>query len=101
MNDLATINRIYKWADQNRIKYQNKYQLDGSPSAMRTFEKYDDICDICIAAEKGKTEEDNTRVHIYKNQIAIIDRLRDMRKVAPGKMFTYSDMEEWLRKMMV
>lgn len=101
MNDAETIKRIYRWADKNRQKYQNEYQLSGSPSAMKTFEKYDDICDICIAAEKGVAEEDETRKHIHSNQMAVIDRLNDMRKVASGKRFTYSEVEEWMRKMMV
>ena len=101
MNDLATINRIYKWADQNRIKYQDRYQTDGSPSAMKTFERYDDICDICRAAEIGKSEEDEVKKHIHKNQMAAIERLHDMKKVSPGKSFNYADVEEWMRKMMV
>lgn len=101
MNDLATINRIYKWADQNRIKYQDKYQMDGSPSAMKTFERYDDICDICRAAEIGKAEEDEVKKHIHKNQMAMLDSLHDMKKVAPAKSFSYADVEKWMRKMMV
>ena len=101
MNDLATINRIYKWADQNRIKYQDKYQMDGSPSALKTFERYDDICDICRAAEIGKSHEDETKKHILKNQMAMLDSLHDMKKVSPGKSFDYADVEEWMRKMMV
>ena len=101
MNDLATINRIYKWADQNRIKYQDRYQTDGSPSAMKTFERYDDICDICRAAEIGKSEEDETKKHILKNQMAMIESLHDIRKVSPNKSFSYAEVEEWMRKMMV
>lgn len=101
MKDAETIKRIYRWADKNRQKYQNEYQLSGSPSALRTFEKYDDICDICIAAEKGVEEEDTTRKHILSNQLAVIDRLHDVQKVAPGKKFEYSEVEEWMRKMMV
>lgn len=101
MNDAETINRIYKWADKNRQKYMNNYQQSGSPSAMKTFEKYDDICDICIAAEKGVAEEDETKKHILTNQMAILDRFRDMRTVAPGKLFDYAEVEEWMRKMMV
>jgi uncharacterized protein YqfB (UPF0267 family) len=101
VRDKATIDRIYAWADKNRKKYYDTYQQGGSVSAMRTFEKYDDICDICIAAEKGVAEEDETKKHIHNNQMAILDRLRDIRKVAPGKIFDYAEVEEWLRKMMV
>ena len=101
MNDAETINRIYKWADKNRQKYMNNYQQSGSPSAMKTFEKYDDICDICIAAEKGVSEEDMTKKHILSNQKAMLERLDDLRKVAPGKKFGYAEVEEWMRKMMV
>ena len=101
MNDLATINRIYKWADQNRIKYQDKYQMDGSPSALKTFERYDDICDICRAAEIGKAEEDKVKKHIHKNQMAMIDKLHELEKFSPENKFDYDDVEMWMRKMMV
>lgn len=101
MNDLATINRIYKWADKNRQKYNSEYQQSGSSSALKTFEKYDDICDICCAAERGKSEEDEVRKHIHKNQAAMIEELRDIQKVSPSKTFTYDDVEKWMRRMMV
>lgn len=101
MNDAETINRIYRWADKNHKKYYDAYQQGGSASAMRTFERYDDICDICIAAEKGVAEENKTKKHSLMNQMAILDSLHDMRKVAPGKKFGYAEVEEWMRKMMV
>lgn len=101
MNDSATINRIYAWADKKRIKYNNEYQMSGSPSAMKTFERYDDICDICLLAERGGAEEDLMRKHIHKNQMAHIDRLRDLRNVSPGKTFSYAEVEDWMRGMMV
>lgn len=101
MNDQETINRIYKWANKNRQKYQDAYQMSGSPSAMKTFERYDDICDICLAAETGKAEENLTKKHILRNQTATIEKLRDLQKVAPGKTFDYAEVEQWMRKMMV
>ena len=101
MRDKATIDRIYAWADKNRKKYYDTYQQSGSASAMRTFERYDDICDICEAAERGVAEEDETKKHILSNQKAMLDRLDDLRKVAPGKKFGYAEVEEWMRRMMV
>lgn len=29
MNDMATINQIYDWADKRRIKYETEYQMGG------------------------------------------------------------------------
>ena len=101
MRDQETIDKIYKWADKNRIKYNSIYQMDGSPSAMKTYEKYDDICDICLAAQNGISEEDKTKKHIHRNQIAQIDQLKDLQKVSPGKTFTYEEVEQWMRRMMV
>ena len=101
MNDKATIDRIYKWADKNRIKYYNEYQQGGSPSALKTSEKYDDICDICRAAEREVSEEDELKKHIHKNQMYIIDQLKEVQKVSSSKAFTYEEVEKWVRKMMI
>ncbi len=101
MRDQATIDRIFKWADKNRIKYNDIYQQDGSPSALKTFEKYDDICDICLAAENGVSEEDNTKKHIHKNQTGMLEQLKDLQIVSPGKTFSYEGVEKWMRRMMV
>lgn len=101
MRDQETISKIYKWADKNRIKYNNIYQMDGSPSAMRTFEKYDDICDICLAAEQGISEEDTVKNHIHKNQLGVLGQLHDLKLASPSLTFSYEDVEKWMRRMMV
>jgi len=101
MNDTATINRIYKWANEKRQKYEDDYQQTGSPSSMRTYERYEDICDICAAAERVKVEEDKLKKHVLQNQMHIIARLYDVRRVSPNKTFTYEEVEEWMRKMMM
>lgn len=100
MNDINTINRIYKWADKKRQKYKNDYQLTGSQSSMTTYERYEDICDICAVAEREKSKEDTLKQHTLQNQMHIIARLHDVRRVSPNKTFTYEEVEEWMRKMM-
>ena len=101
MHDQAAIDRIYKWADKNRKKYETVYQIDGSPSALKTFEKYDDICDICDAASRGNSEENLVRKGLRKNQTCILEQFKDMQKVSPNKTFTYEEVEKWMRKMMI
>jgi hypothetical protein len=95
------IDKVYEWADKNRIKYQEAYQLDGKPSQLRTYERYDDICEICAAASKQVAEEDVFRQRLRKTQLQIIEMFRDSEKVGPGKTFSYNEVEDLMRKMMV
>lgn len=102
MNDQETIDRIYKWADKKRQKYQYEYQMSGSPSAMKTFERYDDICDICLKAETGNKSEGEIRTDIRKAQRQIMDSYFEMKKVTPANhAFTFKDIETWMEKMLV
>ena len=52
------IEEIYKWAEKRRQKYNYEYQNSGSASSLRTYERYDDICEICVAAERQSKDED-------------------------------------------
>ena len=102
MNDQSTIDAIYKWADKKRQKYQTEYQMSGSPSAMKTFERYDDICDICNAAEKGNGTKYDIYDQIRRQQRQVMDSYYDMKKVIPANhSFTFADVENWMRKMMI
>ena len=100
MRDQATINRIYQWAEKNHQKYFDQYQMSGSSATLKTAERYDDICDICRAAEIGITDEDITRKHIRRNQGFVIDSLHGLQKVSPGKTFSFQEVENWMKKMM-
>ena len=99
--DKARIDAVYKWAVKNRDKYQQSYQETGSSSALKTFERYDDICDICIAAEKQVMEEDVFRGRMQRHQWNIIDQFLDTENVEPGKTFTHKEVAEMMRRMMV
>jgi len=102
MRDKATIDKIFKWADKNRAKYETEYQLSGSASAMKTYERYADICDICGAAARDLSDEDETRRRIRRMQNQILDGFYDLKKVnSLDKTFTWDEVEEWMRKMMV
>ena len=94
------IDEIFKWADRKRSKYDEEYQQTGNPSSMRTYQRYDDICDICGWAEQGIKDVDETHMRILKNQRKMIEQLLDVKKVDPSKTFTYSEVEEWMRRMM-
>lgn len=95
------IDGIYRWADRKRNYYDEEYQQTGSPSAMRTFQKYDDICDICVWAEQGLPENDEERRRRWHNQYEIIDRMLDLKKHEPEKVFTFKEVEEWMRRMVM
>jgi len=99
MRDQATINRIYSWAEKNYQKNFDNYQQNGTPSSLRTAERYEDIMDICRAAEIGVQDEDVTRKHIRKNLNAIIEQFEDVQKCAPGQKFTCDEVKKWLNKM--
>ena len=102
MNDKSAIDAIFKWADKKRQKYQTEYQMSGSPSAMKTFERYDDICDICNAAEKGTAKDHEIREGIRKQQRQIMEQWYDMKKVTPAShTFTFKDVENWMQKMII
>ena len=102
MNDKSTIDAIYKWADKKRKKYEYDYQLSGNPSSLKTFERYDDICDICNAAEKGSQSEGDIRASIRRNQRQVMDSWYDMKKVTPANhAFTFKDVENWMEKMII
>ena len=101
MNDIKTINKIYEWADKNAYKYERLYQENGSPSSMRSFEKYDDIRDICQLAREYRSEVDEDRRRRMKNQNAIIDSLKEQKQFEPDHMFSYDDVEQWMRKLMI
>lgn len=99
--DKARIDAVYDWADKNRKKYQQSYQETGSSSALRTFERYDDICDICAAAEKQVIEEDVFRDRMRCSQRGIIEWFMDTKNVEPGKTFTHEEVADMMRRMLV
>ena len=101
MRDQATINEIYGWAKKNGDKYYQQYQQTGTPATLRTAQRYEDICDICHAAEIGNSDEDRTRKDILHNQLQMLASFDDMMSVSRGKTFTADEVKAWMRKMMV
>lgn len=99
MVDKSIIDDIYDWADKKRQKYFEEYQVSGSASQQKTFERYDDICSICQAAYKSGQSEDEFRGRIRTWQYQVIDQLGEEEKFAPTKTFSYEEMRAWLNKM--
>lgn len=97
----AKIDAIYKWADKKRNKYNYEYQNSGSPSALKTYERYDDICEICGAAERQSKDEDELRMRMGRNQRAVMEQFDDMMRVSRGKTFTAEEVKTWMGKMML
>lgn len=95
------IEEIYKWAEKRRQKYNYEYQNSGSASSLRTYERYDDICEICAAAERQSKDEDEMRMRMLKNQQAVIEQFDDMISVSRGKTFSAEDVRNWMRKMIM
>lgn len=87
-----------KELEKNRDKYYNVYQQAGSASAMRTFGKYDDLCDICYEALKSCDTEDAERTTRLKNFNAFINRYKETANYAPGKTYTTQEVVEILGK---
>ena len=101
MNDIKTIEKIYEWANKNASKYERNYQETGNPSSIRTFERYEDIRDICILAREYRTDVDEEKMRRFKNQNAIIDHFKEEKEFEPDHKFTYEDVERLMRKMMI
>ena len=88
-----------KELEKLRDKYYMDYQQGGSASSMRTFEKYDDLCDICYAAMQGVSEEDEIRMHIRKNMTACVERFKDANRYGSGTMYTSDEVLDLLERM--
>lgn len=95
------IDAIYKWAKKNYDKYFDIYQWGGSPSSLRTSERYDDICEICILAEKAADVQSAIRGSMYRLQSNVMASFDDMMSVSRGKTFTGEEVRHWMEKMYV
>lgn len=65
--DKTIIKQRLEELEKKRYKYHDAYQQDGSPSSLRTYEKYDDLCEICYTALKQVEEIDNERNRRIRN----------------------------------
>lgn len=97
----SRIDAIYDWAAKNRDKYFDIYQQGGSPSSLRTSERYDDICEICTLAEKAADALSEFRKSSYRMQSGVMDNFNDMMNVSKGRTFTADEVRHWMEKMYV
>ena len=95
------ITKIQAWADKQAEKYYDEYQMTGSASTLRTYEKYDDISHICGLAIRESEAEDETRMRIRRNQKAAVGRFRDAHSLQPSKTYSAKEVEEWMEKMIM
>ena len=95
------IDSIYKWAKKNYDKFFDIYQQGGSPSSLRTAERYDDICEICSLAEKAADALSSFRGSTYRMQSGVMENFNDMMSVSRGKTFTADEVRNWMEKMYV
>ena len=85
--------------EKKRDKYNQEYQNGGSPSALKTYEKYDDLVEICCIALRGHSEEDEVKMRISKNMSAFIKNFEDGSRFSPGKTYTATEVLELLNRM--
>ena len=97
----SRIDAIYEWAEKNRDKYFDIYQQGGSASSLRTSERYDDICEICILAEKANDAQAAIRSSMYRLQSGVMASFDDMANVSKGRTFTIEEVKHWMEKMYV
>ena len=100
MVDKQTIDRIFKWADENRQKYEEKYFIEGTASALKTKEKYEDICDICRAADVGLRERTSAQAEHQKRMRRIYDAFVDEKKDLNKETYTAEEVTRWMERMM-
>lgn len=92
----SIIKHRLKELEKRRDKYNNEYQQGGSPSALRTYEKYDDLCEICYEALRGCEEEDEARMRRIKNFNEFVSKFKDAAQYSPGRMYTVQEVAEIL-----
>ena len=80
MVDKQTIDRIYKWAVENR-------------------QKYTDICDICKAAEIGMNERASTREEFRKYHVRVLNSFLNEKKSQQKETYTAEEVMKWMELM--
>ena len=96
MADRGTIEYRLKELEKKRDKYYNEYQQGGSPSSYKTFEKYDDLCEICISALRQTEEEDSNKKRKHININAYIEKVKERETYHRGITYTTAEVVEML-----
>ena len=99
MVDKQTIDRIFKWAEENRQKYEEKYFIEGMASALKTKEKYEDICDICRAAEIWMNERAIVREEFRKYHVRVLNSFLNEKKSQQKETYTAEEVMKWMELM--
>ena len=99
MNLSKSIDKYIQEFEKKAEEYREKYQESGSPSQLRTCEKYDDLVEICIAAKKQE-EEDTERMRRLRNGAAYIDSVEEAASSARFKTYSLNELLEHLNKLL-
>lgn len=66
--------------DKKYQKYDREYQFSGSPSTLRTAQKYEDVVKVCELALEGLDDECHACRRRYHNGQEVIKNLRQMQE---------------------
>ena len=88
-----------KELEKRRDKYKDDYQISGSTSSLKTYEKYDDLCEICGIALRSLSEENEVKMHILRNMNNFIKSFKDVMSVNRSKTYTGEEVLELLERM--
>ena len=90
--------RHYREEFENKLaKVELAYQLDGSSNQARARDKYMDLVDICIEAEKQQDYEDKDKKKRYMNGNAVLKKFEEIKEA--DKKYTAEEVVEWMEKM--
>lgn len=95
------IDEVYKWADRKRKDCDAEYQKTGKETVLKAYQTYDDVCQICEWAKRAIKDPDKERAQRLKEQRDIISQMLQLKADDSVKTFTFIEVEEWMRKMMV
>lgn len=93
------IEKYLKQMEKKAAKYNYEFQMSGNPSSLRTYEKYEDLAEICRIAIRGQTEEDEENMKRRRNANAYIARVAERKQFARSKTYSLDDLIDELEKM--
>ena len=97
--DKRTLEKKVAELEKKRDKYFDLCQETGSPSSLKTYEKYDDLCDICYLALRYLSEEDEVRMRRMRNLNQFILSFKDEAALNSKDTYSQNDVALILEKV--
>ncbi len=97
--EISEIRKYCSDFEEKAKKYELSFQLDGRTSSRRTADKYRDLVDICILAEKEKTIADEDKLRRKRNAEFWIGRWKEAVQHSGQTDWSMEDVEKLLQNL--